>query len=56
MWAAELGRDAAPVRAKILEAGVIVRPIGSALAMCPPLVISDSEIDRILDTMATALR
>ncbi|MDE0669049.1 MAG: aspartate aminotransferase family protein [Acidimicrobiia bacterium] len=56
VWAAELGRDAAPVRAKILEAGVIVRPIGSALAMCPPLVISDSEIDRILDTMATALR
>ena len=56
VWAAELGRDAAGVRAKILEAGVIVRPIGTALAMCPPLVISDAEIDRIIDTMAQALR
>ena len=56
VWAAELGRDAAGVRAKILEAGVIVRPIGTALAMCPPLIISDAEIDRIIDTMAQALR
>ena len=56
VWAAELGRDAAGVRAKILEAGVIVRPIGTALAMCPPLIISDDEIDRIIDTMAGALR
>ena len=56
VWAAELGRDAAGVRAKILEAGVIVRPIGSALAMCPPLIISDAEIDRLIDTMADALR
>ena len=56
VWAAELGRDAAGVRAKILDAGVIVRPIGTALAMCPPLVISDAEIDRLIDTMADALR
>ena len=56
VWAAELGRDAAGVRAKILEAGVIVRPIGTALAMCPPLIISDAEIDRLIDTMADALR
>ncbi|MCE2532111.1 MAG: aspartate aminotransferase family protein [Acidimicrobiia bacterium] len=56
VWAAELGRDSAGVRAKILEAGVIVRPIGTALAMCPPLIISDAEIDRVIDTMAAALR
>ena len=56
VWAAELGRDAAGPRARMLEAGVIVRPIGSALAMCPPLIISDAEIDRLLDTMAEALR
>ncbi len=56
VWAAELGRDAAGVRAKILQAGVIVRPIGTALAMCPPLIISDAEIDRLIDTMADALR
>ncbi len=56
VWAAELDRDSAGVRATILEAGIIVRPIGTALAMCPPLVISDAEIDRLIDTMADALR
>ena len=56
VWAAELGRDAAGVRNAMLDAGVIVRPIGTALAMCPPLVISDAEIDRLIDTMAEALR
>ena len=56
VWAAELGRDAAGPRNAMLDAGVIVRPIGSALAMCPPLVISDAEIDRLIDTMADALR
>ena len=56
VWAAELGRDAAPARQTMLEAGVIVRPIGTALAMCPPLVISDAEVDRLIDTLAQALR
>ena len=56
VWAAELGRDAAGPRNAMLDAGVIVRPIGSALAMCPPLVISAAEIDRLIDTMADALR
>ena len=56
VWAAELGRDAAGVRNAMLDAGVIVRPIGTAVAMCPPLVISDAEIDRLIDTMAEALR
>ena len=56
VWAAELGRDAAAARAEMLKAGVIVRPIGTALAICPPLVISDTEIDRLIDTMALALR
>ena len=56
VWAAELGRDAAGVRQAMLDAGVIVRPIGTALAMCPPLVISDAEIDRVIDTLSGALR
>ena len=56
VWAAELGRDAAATRKAMLDAGVIVRPIGTALAMCPPLTISDAEIDRLIDTMAQALR
>ncbi len=56
VYAAELGRDAIPVRNEILANGVIVRPIGTCLAICPPLVITDDEVGRIIDTMAGALR
>ncbi|SVB10861.1 uncharacterized protein METZ01_LOCUS163715, partial [marine metagenome] len=52
VYAAELGRDSIPVRNEILANGVIVRPIGTCLAICPPLVISDDEVGRIIDTMA----
>ena len=56
VYAAELGRDSIPVRNEILEEGVIVRPIGTSLAICPPLGITDDEVGRIIDTMASALR
>jgi adenosylmethionine-8-amino-7-oxononanoate aminotransferase len=56
VYAAELGRDSIPVRNEILANGVIVRPIGTALAICPPLVITDDEVGRIIDTVADALR
>ena len=56
VYAAELGRDSIPVRNEILEEGVIVRPIGTSLAICPPLVITDDEVGRVIDTMASALR
>ena len=39
----------------ILEAGVIVRPIGDAIAICPPLVISHDEIDEMFDKITTGL-
>ena len=55
LWAAELGRDALPARAALLERGVIMRPIGTALAMCPPLVITDDELGFMLDQMAEVL-
>jgi adenosylmethionine-8-amino-7-oxononanoate aminotransferase len=51
-----LGRDAIPVRNDILAAGVIVRPIGTCLAICPPLVITDDEVGRMIDTMAACLK
>ena len=56
VYAAELGRDSIPVRNEILTNGVIVRPIGTCLAICPPLVITDDEVGRVIDTMAAALR
>ena len=55
VWAAELGRDASGPRDAMLDAGVIVRPIGTALAICPPLVVSDSEIAQILDGLESAV-
>ena len=56
VYAAELGRDSIPVRNESLANGVIVRPIGTCLAICPPLVITDDEVGRVIDTMAAALR
>jgi len=56
VYAAELGRDSIPVRNEMMANGVIVRPIGTCLAICPPLIITNDEVGRVLDTMAEALR
>lgn len=58
VWAAGLrpDQDAATIRNALLELGVIARPIGTdTLAYCPPLVISDAQVDTLVDTLATAL-
>lgn len=58
IWAVDLadGRDPVAVRDAMLTGGVIVRPIApSTLAMCPPLVIEDADIDAIVSTMRAAL-
>jgi len=57
IWAVGLDeRHSAPeVRNRALERGVIFRPLGNSLAMCPPLVISDSQIDRVVDVLADVL-
>ena len=50
-------QDAAKVRDRMLGDGVICRPIGpDTLAFCPPLMISDAQVDRIVDALASALR
>jgi len=57
VWGVELGdREATPVRDRMLELGVIMRPVYSRLAMCPPLVITDEEIGQMMDVMAQALQ
>ncbi len=59
VWAVGLGpdRDAATVRDRMLGGGVICRPIGpETLAFCPPFVTSDTQLDRIVDALASALR
>jgi adenosylmethionine-8-amino-7-oxononanoate aminotransferase len=57
VWAVELpeGRPAPAARDALLGEGVILRPLGTALAMCPPLVISDDQVDRIVDGLAAVL-
>ena len=55
IWAVDLDREAVPVRDRMLEAGVVVRPIGETIAMCPPLTISDPEIDHLVDVLASSL-
>ena len=57
VWAVELpdGRDAMKDRDAVLELGVIVRPIGNNLVMCPPLVITEAQVDQIVDSLATVL-
>lgn len=50
------GRTAVDVANDMLASLVIVRPIGEAtLACCPPLVMSDAEVERILEVYAMAL-
>ncbi|MBO0713673.1 MAG: aspartate aminotransferase family protein, partial [Acidimicrobiales bacterium] len=58
MWALGLGEgiDATVLRDALLEQGVIARPIGAdTLAYCPPLVITDREIDRCVEATSEAL-
>lgn len=51
------GRDAFKVRDALLDAGVITRAVNAeTLTWCPPLVITDAEIDRIVDTVASCLQ
>ncbi|MFV0259652.1 MAG: aspartate aminotransferase family protein [Acidimicrobiales bacterium] len=54
VWAADLGPggDGAAVRDAMLARGVIVRPIGTSVAFCPPLVITDAQIDTCVDALA----
>jgi adenosylmethionine-8-amino-7-oxononanoate aminotransferase len=51
------GKDAFATRDALLAAGVISRAVNpTTLTWCPPLVITDAEIDRVVDAVATAAR
>jgi 4-aminobutyrate--pyruvate transaminase len=38
------------------ENGLIVRPMGDSIAFCPPLIISEAEINEMFDIVAKGLR
>ena len=46
----------APAGNFCFDAGVLLRTAGDALVLSPPLIISESEIDRIFDTIRNAVR
>jgi adenosylmethionine-8-amino-7-oxononanoate aminotransferase len=49
------GQDAMKIRDRMLELGVINRALANhSITFCPPLVITDAQIDRIIDALATA--
>jgi beta-alanine--pyruvate transaminase len=55
-------RDGAPgarayeVFTKALQAGLLVRATGDTIALSPPLIVSESQIDEIMTTLGQALR
>jgi putrescine aminotransferase len=58
VWGVELGAGRAllDAREELLARGVIARPIGtSVLGFCPPLVITDAQIDQVVEAVAEAV-
>jgi adenosylmethionine-8-amino-7-oxononanoate aminotransferase len=58
VWAISVpdGVDVVAVRNALLEEGVIIRPIPpNHMSMCPPLVISDEQIDKIVTSIRKVL-
>lgn len=54
--AVNAGTDPLVVRERMLERGVISRAVGTdTLTFCPPLVITDDQIDQIVDTLAASV-
>jgi adenosylmethionine-8-amino-7-oxononanoate aminotransferase len=50
------GVDPVAVRNRLLDLGVVVRPIApTTLAICPPLVISDDDLDAVPAALRAAL-
>ena len=57
VWAVGLREDqnAITIRDRMLELGVITRAIAThSLTFCPPLVTTDTQLDQIVDSVATA--
>ncbi|MEO1000462.1 MAG: aminotransferase class III-fold pyridoxal phosphate-dependent enzyme, partial [Pseudomonadota bacterium] len=49
------GKVGARLAAELIEHGVILRAIGDTLAFCPPMVITEEELDQLFAPMEAAL-
>ena len=58
IWAGKLpdGMDATAVRDAMIRRGVIARAIPGVIAFCPPLVITDDELNTVLDVFASVVQ
>ncbi len=56
VYAVEIKQDPMETRNEIRSKGVILRPLNTGLAICPPLTITDGEIGQVIDTMAEVLK
>ena len=58
IWAGKLpdGLDAVAIRDTMISHGIIARAIPGVIAFCPPLVITDAQIDRMLDVFAETVQ
>ena len=43
------------VMCRAFEAGLLVRVTGDTIALSPPLIISESQIDELVDKLAAAI-
>ena len=56
VWGMSVTQDPVTVRNRLLDEGVILRPIGpNRLAMCPPLVITEEQVGRIFAALRRVL-
>jgi adenosylmethionine-8-amino-7-oxononanoate aminotransferase len=49
------GKIGPRVAAELVERGVITRAVGDALVFCPPMIISEAELDEMFAPLAPAL-
>jgi adenosylmethionine-8-amino-7-oxononanoate aminotransferase len=58
IWAGKLPdrMDATAVRDAMIKRGVIARAIPGVIAFCPPLVITDDELNTVLDVFASVVQ
>ncbi len=55
VWAADLGRDSIEVKNAMLADGVVVRGVANSIVFCPPLVVTDDEVGRFIETLERSL-
>ena len=56
LWALTIDGDAAALKNDLIGDGLVLRGVDDWLALCPPLVITDAELDEMLDKIQLRLQ